>query len=116
MRDSPASRARSSAPASHMSRWQWVSTIDAWEEGIDLPDPRAGPLAEHGRVDRPTILADRVEQLRRRIGDPRVEQERQPPDAFREPIEHTIELGSTIGLLRELPRLHVRHVCVQVTD
>src|SRR3954454_23775588 len=77
IRDSPASRARSSAPSSHMSRWQWVSTIYAREEGLDLRDGRPGPLAVDRGVERPPLLADRVEQLRGGVRNPRMEQERQ---------------------------------------
>src|SRR3954454_22891313 len=103
MRVRPASRARSSAPSSHMSRWQWVSTIDAREERVDLRGDHAAAIPKDGQAA--IGLAKRVEHLPRRRRHPRQQQQRYDPKSLGEREQHGIQVLSLGRVLRELPRL-----------
>src|SRR3954469_4985569 len=94
MRLRPASRARPSEPSRHMSRWQWVSTIDAREQGLDLLDLAAGPIAEGRQLS--LRDAERAEELLGRIGDPRLQQQRSDAQPLGKGVQHPIKLRSPV--------------------
>src|SRR4051794_26210374 len=114
IRLSPASRARSSAPSSHMSRWQWVSTIDAWEERIDLLDVSALPLAEVREFA--SRLTESGQELVGGDGDPGIQQERGHTQALGQRVKDGVEPLRVRLVLRELPRLLACDVCVERAD
>src|SRR5437660_6340386 len=114
MRVTPNSRARSIAPSSHKSRWQWVSTIDAREQWLD-PADAGGPARAEAR-QAAARLAECLEQRLGGIRDPRVEQERDDAQPLRQRVENPVEALGIRLVLGQLPGLFRGDVGVELAD
>src|SRR4051812_15901003 len=113
----------SASGAGPRSRWVWesitarASLLGFREELGHLLDARAArAVAEAGGLEPGALVAERGQQLLRRLGDVGPQQDRHGAKAFGEAAQRLVELVRVGLVLGELPRGALLDVAVQTPD